>query len=79
MSNGYTNCKKLNTLGKNEIYNELSILERCGTLVSLRGIPNGEFAKRMRMPLISRLIFSIAGSKIDKLAAIKQQKYYLFL
>lgn len=66
----------LDTLGERELVNEFRILKEGGSIVSLRGLPNGEFAKRMNMPLIKQLLFSIAGKKYDKLAAQKGQTYY---
>ena len=34
-----------------------------GSLVSLRGMPNGEFAERTGMPLFKRLLLRFAGRK----------------
>ena len=39
----------LDTLGVRELEKEFSILKSGGSLVSLRGLPNGEFAARMGM------------------------------
>ena len=47
-----------------------------GSLVSLRGLPNGEFAARSGMSFIKRMMFKLAGSKYDKMAAAKGQKYF---
>ncbi|MBR1627777.1 MAG: NADP-dependent oxidoreductase [Lachnospiraceae bacterium] len=66
----------LDTLGDRELEKEFQILKTGGSLVSLRGLPNGEFAKRMGMPMEKRLMFKAAGSKYDKLAAKRKQKYY---
>lgn len=44
--------------------------------MSLRGLPKREFALRSGMPLIKRILFSIAGSKYDRMAGEKGQKYY---
>lgn len=66
----------LDTLGVRELEKEFSILKSGGSLVSLRGLPNGEFAARTGMPPIKRLLFSLAGSKYDKMAAKNKQKYY---
>ena len=44
--------------------------------MSLRGLPKREFAVRSGMPLIKRILFSIAGSKYDRMAGEKGQKYY---
>lgn len=66
----------LDTLGDKELENEFKILRDGGSLVSLRGLPNGEFARRMRMPLYKRAAFMIAGKKYDKLAAKRGQRYH---
>ena len=66
----------LDTLGIRELEKEFSILKSGGSIVSLRGLPNGEFAVRMGMPTMKRFLFSIAGSKYDKMAAKNKQKYY---
>ena len=44
--------------------------------MSLRGLPKREFASRSGMPLIKRILFSAAGSKYDRMAGEKGQKYY---
>ena len=66
----------LDTLGVRELEKEFSILKSGGSLVSLRGLPNGEFAVRMGMPTMKRFLFGLAGSKYDKMAAKNKQKYY---
>ena len=47
-----------------------------GSLVSLRGMPNGEFATRTGMSMIKRLLLKVAGRKYDQMAARRSQKYY---
>lgn len=70
----------LDTLGDRELPNEFKILKEGGNLVSLRGLPNGRFAKRSGMPLFKRLLFQVAGSKYDRMAAAKKQTYdFLFV
>ena len=66
----------LDTLGVRELEKEFSILKSGGSLVSLRGLPNGEFAARMGMPTMKRFLFGLAGSKYDRMAAKNKQKYY---
>ena len=66
----------LDTLGDRELEKEFSILKDGGSLVSLRGMPNGEFAARTGMPLFKRLLLKLAGTKYDQLAARRNQKYY---
>ena len=66
----------LDTLGDRELPKEFGILKRGGVLVSLRGMPNGAFAKRMGMSSIKRFLFSVVGRKYDKMAAEKAQQYH---
>ncbi len=65
-------------LGEAEFARELSVLVPGGRLLSLRGIPNGTFARAAGLPLSKRLLFSLAGSKLDR-AAKKQGKKYRFM
>ena len=58
----------LDTLGGDETKKQLQILRKGGKLVSLRAMPNGDFAKRMNLPKWKQLILGLAGSKFDKLA-----------
>ncbi|MBP3789833.1 MAG: NADP-dependent oxidoreductase [Prevotella sp.] len=66
----------IDTLGERELPKEFGILKRGGHLVSLRGLPNGEFANRMQMPLWKRMLFKLAGMKYDRMAARNQQHYH---
>ena len=66
----------LDTLGDRELEREFSILKDGGSLVSLRGMPNGEFAARTGMSMIKRLLLKVAGRKYDHMAARRNQKYY---
>ena len=66
----------LDTLGDQELAKEFAILKKGGSLVSLRGLPNGEFAARSGMSFIKRMMFKMAGGKYDKMAAAKNQKYF---
>lgn len=66
----------LDTLGDRELEKEFSILKDGGSLVSLRGMPNGEFAARIGMSVIKRLLLKVAGRKYDQLAARRNQKYF---
>ena len=65
----------LDTLGDRELPNEFKVLKEGGNLVSLRGLPNGRFAQRSGMSFFKRLLFKMAGSKYDKMAAKKNQTY----
>ena len=70
----------LDTLGDRELPNEFRVLKEGGNLVFLRGLPNGRFARRNGMPLFKRLLFQLAGSKYDRMAAAKKQTYdFLFV
>lgn len=66
----------LDTLGDRELEKEFSILKDGGSLVSLRGMPNGEFAARTSMLVIKRLLLKVARRKYDQMAARRNQKYY---
>lgn len=65
----------LDTLGDKELPNEFSVLKKGGKLVSLRGLPNGRFAKRAKLSILKQLLFKFAGRKYDKMAAAKNQTY----
>lgn len=66
----------LDTLGESELEKEFKILKPGGILVSLKGLPNEEFAKRMGLSTVKKLLFKFAGRKFDKLDSKKNQKYY---
>ena len=66
----------LDTLGDRELAKEFSILKHGGKLVSLCGMPNGEFAVRTGMPAFKKLLLKVAGRKYDQMAAKKNQSYY---
>lgn len=65
----------LDTLGDRELPNEFKVLKKGGNLVSLRGLPNGRFAKRNKMSFFKQILFQIAGRKYDKMAAKNKQTY----
>lgn len=66
----------LDTLGEKELEKEFKILKAGGTLVSLKGLPNREFAERMGLSFVKKGLFKVAGMKYDKIASKKNQKYY---
>ncbi len=68
----------IDTLGDKEFYHTLSVLKKGGTMVSLKGVPNKEFAVKNNFPFFKRLLFTLAGKKYDK-EAEKQGKKYKFL
>ncbi|MDD6691696.1 MAG: NADP-dependent oxidoreductase [Lachnospiraceae bacterium] len=70
----------LDTLGDRELPKEFKVLKEGGSLVSLRGLPNGRFARRTGMSWFKRILFGAAGSKYDRMAAAKNQTYdFLFV
>lgn len=70
----------LDSLGDAALPEEFAILKEGGKLVSLRGLPNGAFARRADMPWYKRVLFGLAGWKYDRMAARKHQTYdFLFV
>lgn len=65
-------------LGEKEFDHELSVLKENGILLSLRAVPNKAFAEKNGLPLVKRLLFTLAGFKYDR-AAKRQGKEYRFL
>ena len=68
----------LDTLGGAETEKQMSIMKPGGELVSLRAMPNGDFAKRMNLPKWKQLLFWLAGCKFDQLAK-KYNIHYHFI
>ena len=66
----------LDTLGEKELEKEFKILKNNGSLVSLKGLPNKEFAERMGFSFVKKTLFGFAGMKFDKMAGKKNQNYY---
>lgn len=66
----------LDTLGDRALPKEFQVLRQGGRLVSLRGVPNAEFAVRNGMGAMHRLLFRFAGRKYDAMAAKRNQNYY---
>ncbi len=58
----------LDTLGGAETEKQMSIMKKGGQLVSLRAMPNGEFAKRMNLPKWKQILLGLVGRKFDKMA-----------
>lgn len=58
----------LDTLGGNETEKQMSIMKKGGHLISLKAMPNGNFAKRMNLPKWKQFLFSIVGRKFDNMA-----------
>lgn len=68
----------IDTLGEKEFNHSLSVLKKGGTMVSLKGVPNKEFAYKNNFTFFKRLLFTLAGKKYNK-EAEKQDKKYKFL
>ena len=66
----------LDTVGESELEKEFAILKEGGILVSLKGLPNAEFASRMGLGAAKKMLFKVAGMKFDRMAKKKNQKYY---
>lgn len=66
----------IDTIGGEETVNQLSILKDGGEIVSLKGMPNREFAKKMNMGLAKELLFNVAARKIEKEAKKRNQNYH---
>ena len=69
----------LDALGERELPKEFLIMKKDGKLVSLRGLPNGEFAIRSGMSPIKKIMLKLAGMKYGKMAAANNQNISLFL
>lgn len=66
----------IDTVGNKELIKQFSILKNGGSLVSLKGIPNKEFAKEHNLSNIKKLIFQLVSRKVEKLAKKNNQKYH---
>lgn len=66
----------IDTIGGEETVKQLSILKDGGEIVSLKGMPNREFAKKMNMGLAKELLFNVAARKIEKEAKKRNQNYH---
>ncbi|RTE50807.1 NADP-dependent oxidoreductase [Actinobaculum sp. 352] len=62
-------------LGGKEVKRQLGIMCEGGTLVSLRGGPNREFARREAYGHLKRALFTVAGMCFDRAAAARKQRY----
>ncbi len=69
----------LDTLGEKELEKEFKILKPGGTLVSLKGLPNQEFAVRMGFSKFKQMLFKFAGRKFDKMAQKKESEILFHL
>lgn len=68
----------LDSLGGDELLRQMRLVKAGGKIVSLRGIPNGSFARRFGLPRWKQLLLSLASFGIER-AARKQGIRYEFL
>lgn len=68
----------IDTLGPSDIEKELKILKPYGKIVSLKGVPNYSFAADNGFPLWKKVLFKLAGSKYDQMAARQHKEYHFF-
>ena len=66
----------IDTIGGKETEKQFFILKQGGKLVSLKGMPNGRFAKKMGLPLWKQWIFGFAGRSFDNMAKKRNQEYH---
>ena len=66
----------IDTIGGKDTEKQFSILKQGGKLVSLKGMPNGRFAKKTGLPLWKQWIFGFAGRSFDNMAKKRNQEYH---
>ena len=66
----------IDTIGGKDTEKQFSILKQGGKLVSLKGMPNGRFAKKMGLPLWKQWIFGFAGRSFNNMAKKRNQEYH---
>ena len=66
----------IDTIGGKDTEKQFSILKQGGKLVSLKGMPNGRFAKKMGLPLWKQWVFGFAGHSFDSMAKKRNQEYH---
>ena len=66
----------IDTIGGKDTEKQFSILKQGGKLVSLKGMPNGRFAKKMGLPLWKQWVFGFAGRSFDNMAKKRYQEYH---
>ena len=66
----------LDTVGDKELEKEFKVLKNGGKLISLKGMPNAEFADRVGLGFFKKMILKWVGRGNDKMADQKNQKYY---
>lgn len=65
----------IDTLGAKEFEHELTVLKKGGRLLSLRNAPNKRFAEKNNLSFFKKQIFTLAGKKYDKAAALQAKEY----
>lgn len=68
----------IDTLGGKELEKQMSILKPHGTIVSLRAMPNAEFARREHMGKAKELLFKLASAQVERMAK-KYHVHYHFM
>ena len=70
----------LDSLGGAELHRQMKLLKPGGHIVSLRGMPDGDFARRFGLPRWKQWLLSLVGRKLNKEAAKYQASYdFLFV
>ena len=70
----------LDSVGNKELSRQIQLLKEGGTIVSLRGLPNGRFAKRFGLPKWKQCLFSLAAFRLDREARARKATYeFLFV
>ncbi len=70
----------LDSLGGKELNRQLKLLKEGGKIVSLRGLPNGSFAKRFGLPWWKQCLFSLVAFQLDREARKRKVTYdFLFV
>lgn len=70
----------LDSLGGKELRRQMRLLKAGGMLVSLRGLPNGRFAKRFGLPWWKQWLFSLVARGLERDAQRRGASYeFLFV
>jgi NADPH:quinone reductase and related Zn-dependent oxidoreductase len=70
----------LDSVGGKELSKQIQLLKAGGMIVSLRGLPNGRFAKRFGLPWWKQSLFSLVAHRLDREARARNATYeFLFV
>lgn len=70
----------LDSLGGADLSRQMNLLAQGGKIISLRGLPNGRFAKRFGLSWWKRYLFDLVGRRLDKEAERRGASYeFLFV